>query len=257
MGGGGRRGPGGRGRARADAVRGRGRTGCSHGCRGGAEALPGVGGGGCRVPGDRGGSGGTAARWWAGRSAPHGAAAGGVDGAEGLGGGRAAGAGDFGAAARAGDGAVVVLRGRGQWQGLRGRGRRQRDLLGRRLRQGLRGRGLRLHGHVLRLEGVPRVHVQSLLLDAPHARVRAGVLVVPGRRAGGGRQRQLLLHVVRPAARRLPVRPEAGRADVLLVAALARVGALVGVQPLVKLQVDELGELGGAQITGVRLLTRV
>lgn len=150
---------------------------------------------------------------------------------------------------------VVVLRGRGQ--GLRGRGRRQRDLLGRRLRQGLRGRGLRLHGHVLRLEGVPRVHVQSLLLDAPHARVRAGVLVVPGRRAGGGRQRQLLLHVVRPAARRLPVRPEAGRADVLLVAALARVGALVGVQPLVKLQVDELGELGGAQITGVRLLTRV
>lgn len=62
---------------------------------------------------------------------------------------------------------------------------------------------------------------------------------------------------MRAAASSLPVRPQAGRADVLLVAALAGVGALVGVQPLMQLQVDELGELGGAQITGVGLLARM
>lgn len=51
--------------------------------------------------------------------------------------------------------------------------------------------------------------------------------------------------------------PKAARANVLLVAALASVGSLVRVQPLVQLQMDKLGELRGAKVAGVRLLAGV
>ena len=43
--------------------------------------------------------------------------------------------------------------------------------------------------------------------------------------------------------------------NVLLIAGLAGVGPLVGVESLVEFQVDELGELGWAEVAGVRLLT--
>lgn len=48
--------------------------------------------------------------------------------------------------------------------------------------------------------------------------------------------------------------PKTARADVLLVAALAGVRPFVGVQPLVQLEVNELGEFRGAQVAGVGLL---
>lgn len=51
--------------------------------------------------------------------------------------------------------------------------------------------------------------------------------------------------------------PQTAGADVLLLAAAARVRPLVGVQPLVQLQVDELREFGRAQVARVRLLARV
>lgn len=65
-------------------------------------------------------------------------------------------------------GRLVVLRGWQRWLG----GGRRLVLLRRQLRQ---------HRDVLRLKRVPRVHVQGLLLDAPHTRVGACVLVVAGR----------------------------------------------------------------------------
>lgn len=50
---------------------------------------------------------------------------------------------------------------------------------------------------------------------------------------------------------------EAAGADVLFVAALARVRPLVRVQPLVQLEVHELRELCRAQITRIGLLSRM
>lgn len=50
---------------------------------------------------------------------------------------------------------------------------------------------------------------------------------------------------------------KAARTNILLVAALAGVGSLVRVQPLVQLQVDKLSELGGAKVAGIRLLAGV
>lgn len=64
-------------------------------------------------------------------------------------------------------------------------------------------------------------------------------------------------HGVGPAGSGFPVRAQPGSADVLLLAGLARVRALVGVQPLVQLQVHELRELGRAEVAGVRLLAAV
>lgn len=49
--------------------------------------------------------------------------------------------------------------------------------------------------------------------------------------------------------------PEAACANVLLVATLAGIGSFVCVQSLVQFQMNELGELGGAKIAGVRFLT--
>lgn len=53
------------------------------------------------------------------------------------------------------------------------------------------------------------------------------------------------------------MRPQAARAYVLFVANLTRVRPLVRVEPLVEFQVYELGELGRAEVAGVRLLARV
>ncbi len=53
---------------------------------------------------------------------------------------------------------------------------------------------------------------------------------------------------------RLPVGQHSAGADVLLVASAASVGPLVGLPSLVQLQLDELGEFGPTQITGVGLL---
>ena len=50
----------------------------------------------------------------------------------------------------------------------------------------------------------------------------------------------------------LPVRPQPAGRDVALVAAAADEGALVGVESLVELEVDVLGELAGAAVAGVR-----
>lgn len=73
---------------------------------------------------------------------------------------------------------------------------------------------------------------------------------------GGGSsgQRQLLFQVIWLAARRFPVRSETRRADVLFITTLAYVRPIVGMQPLVQLQVYELGELLRAQVTRVRFL---
>lgn len=88
--------------------------------------------------------------------------------------------------------------------------------------------------------------------------IHVRTVFVIGRRTHRGRgKRELVLDVVRPAARCLPVGPEAARANVLLVAALASVGSLVRVQPLVQLKMDKLGELCGTKIAGVRLLAGV
>ena len=70
-------------------------------------------------------------------------------------------------------------------------------------------------------------------------------------------QGHLLLEAAGLAVGRLPVSAQPAGADVLLLAAAARVGPLVGVQPLVQLEVDELGELGRAEIASVGLLSRV
>lgn len=51
--------------------------------------------------------------------------------------------------------------------------------------------------------------------------------------------------------------PETARAYVLLVAALAGIGPLVRVQPLVQFEMNELSELGGAKVASVRLLAGV
>jgi hypothetical protein len=51
--------------------------------------------------------------------------------------------------------------------------------------------------------------------------------------------------------------PKTARADVLLIAALTGVGPLVRVQPLVQLEMDELGEFGGTKVASVRLLAGV
>jgi len=48
--------------------------------------------------------------------------------------------------------------------------------------------------------------------------------------------------------------PKTTRADVLLIAALTGIGPLVRVQPLVQLEMDELGEFGGAKVASVWLL---
>ena len=55
----------------------------------------------------------------------------------------------------------------------------------------------------------------------------------------------------------LPVGSKSGRADVGLAAAGAGEGSLVVVQPVVQLQVDELGEAGLALVALVGLRTRV
>jgi len=49
--------------------------------------------------------------------------------------------------------------------------------------------------------------------------------------------------------------PETTSTDVLLVTALAGIGAFVCVKALVQLQVDKLGELGRTQVACVGLLT--
>lgn len=64
--------------------------------------------------------------------------------------------------------------------------------------------------------------------------------------AGAGRQ-----------AVALEVEPQAAQVDVVAVAVGAFVRALARVQPLVQLEVDELGELCRAQLAVVRLLPRV
>ena len=51
--------------------------------------------------------------------------------------------------------------------------------------------------------------------------------------------------------------PQAAQVDVVAVAVEALVRALARVQPLVQLEVDELGELGRAQLALVGLLARV
>lgn len=73
---------------------------------------------------------------------------------------------------------------------------------------------------------------------------RAGDRRAPG--AGAGRQ-----------AVALQVEPQAAQVDVVAVAVGAFVRSLAGVQPLVQLEVDELGELCGAEFAVVRLLPRV
>lgn len=50
---------------------------------------------------------------------------------------------------------------------------------------------------------------------------------------------------------------EAARANVLFIATLTGIGSFVCVQSLVQFQMNELGELGGTKIAGVRLLTGV
>lgn len=83
---------------------------------------------------------------------------------------------------------------------------------------------------------------------------RARVLVIPIRRA---LPVQLLVDVVRTTAGGLPVRPQTGRAYVILAAFLANERPLVGVQPLVQLEVHELRKLGGTEVARVRLLPAV
>lgn len=69
--------------------------------------------------------------------------------------------------------------------------------------------------------------------------------------------RQLLLDIVGLATRRLPVRPQSTGADVLLVAPLTHVRPVVRMEALVQLQMHELRELLGAEITRVRFLAAV
>ena len=66
-------------------------------------------------------------------------------------------------------------------------------------------------------------------------------------------------HLLRAGAagRGLPVGAEAAGADIGLGAGAADEGALVGVEPLVQLQVHELGELRAADVAGVRLEPRM
>lgn len=51
--------------------------------------------------------------------------------------------------------------------------------------------------------------------------------------------------------------PQSAGTDVLLLTSSACVGSFVGVKALVKLQMNELGEFGWTQITGVRFLSGV
>lgn len=87
--------------------------------------------------------------------------------------------------------------------------------------------------------------------------IHVGCVLVVGGRANGRGESQFVLDVVRSTARCLPVRSESRCADVLLVAYLTGIRSLVRVQPLVQLQVDELSELGGAEVAGVGFLARV
>lgn len=73
----------------------------------------------------------------------------------------------------------------------------------------------------------------------------------------GRRQRELFFDIVRLTAGRLPMRSQSGRTNVLLVTALANVRPIVGVQPLVQLQMNELREFLRTQIACVRLLAAV
>lgn len=84
--------------------------------------------------------------------------------------------------------------------------------------------------------------------------VHVRTVLVIRRRANGRGKGELILDIVRPATGRLPMGPKTARADVLLVAALAGIRPFVGVQPLVQLEVNELGEFRGAQVAGVGLL---
>ena len=68
---------------------------------------------------------------------------------------------------------------------------------------------------------------------------------------------EFILHGGGFARGRLPVSPETRCRDVLLPASVTGKRTLVGVKPLVKFQVDELGEFGRAQVARVRLLARM
>lgn len=93
------------------------------------------------------------------------------------------------------------------------------------------------------LEGLTRVGLRQVFVQT-----------LGGRRCGHG---QLLFQIVGLAARRLPVRTQSGGADVLLIATLTHIRPIVGVQPLVELQMYELCELLWTQIASIRLLTAV
>lgn len=99
-----------------------------------------------------------------------------------------------------------------------------------------------------------RVNNTYLFLQIELTDVHVRTVLVIRRRANGRGKGELILDIVRPATGRLPMGPKTARADVLLVAALAGVRPFVGVQPLVQLEVNELGEFRGAQVAGVGLL---
>lgn len=90
-----------------------------------------------------------------------------------------------------------------------------------------------------------------LLLTDIHVRT---ILIIRWRTHGRCCERELVLDVIWPAACSLPVGSKAARTNVFFVAALAGVGPLVRVQPLVQLQMNKLGELGGTEVAGVWLL---
>lgn len=68
-------------------------------------------------------------------------------------------------------------------------------------------------------------------------------------------QSQFLFQAAGFAIGRLPVRPQSAGADVFLLASAARVRPLVGVQPFVEFQVDELRKFGRTQVTSVGFLS--
>lgn len=102
--------------------------------------------------------------------------------------------------------------------------------------------------------------LNAIVIDEDEGRVTARVRFLAREVRGVGACVIIVKEVgdgVRLTGSRLPVGPESGRRDVLLVTRLARVGSLVRVQPFVQLEVDKLGELGRTEVTQVRLLTGV
>lgn len=106
---------------------------------------------------------------------------------------------------------------------------------------------LRLHAALQLLQPLGVLaHVEALDLLVGPLQVVQGGLAGEGGVSASSRQ-----------AVALEVEPQAAQVDVVAVAAGALVRSLARVQALVELEVDELGELGRAELAVVGLLARV